>query len=239
MIRSSLAREQPGGHASASATATATAKEPKVRHPIFARVYERLTASAQEEEAPLRQELLSGLSGRVIEVGAGDGHNFEHYPSSVTHVLAVEPENYLRQRAVERAAEAAVNIEVVDGVAEKLPADSDSLDAGVACFVLCSVSDQPAALSELRRVIRPGGELRFLEHVIAHGKGMSRAQRVADRTFWPLLAGSCHAARDTKVAIEQAEFEIERCRRFPFRTSPVEFLVTPHILGMAHRPVMD
>jgi ubiquinone/menaquinone biosynthesis C-methylase UbiE len=206
-----------------------------VHHPIFARVYDRLTASAQEEEAPLRKELLSGLSGRVIEVGAGNGHNFEHYPSSVTHVLAVEPEKYLRQRAVERAAAAGVDIDVVDGVAEKLSADSGSLDAGVACFVLCSVSDQSTALTELRRVIRPDGELRFLEHVLANG-GLSRAQRVADRTFWPLVAGGCHAARDTKAAIEQAGFEVERCRRFPFRTSPVEVLVTPHILGAARRP---
>lgn len=207
-----------------------------VHHPIFARVYDRLTASAQEEEeAPLRRELLSGLSGRVIEVGAGNGHNFEHYPSSVTHVLAVEPEKYLRQRAVERAAAAGVDIDVVDGVAEKLSADSGSLDAGVACFVLCSVSDQSTALTELRRVIRPDGELRFLEHVLANG-GLSRAQRVADRTFWPLVAGGCHAARDTKAAIEQAGFEVERCRRFPFRTSPVEVLVTPHILGAARRP---
>jgi ubiquinone/menaquinone biosynthesis C-methylase UbiE len=231
MTWSSPTQDQSSGQTSASATA----KEPKVRHPIFARVYERLTASAQEEEAPLRQELLSELSGRVLEVGAGNGHNFEHCPSSVTHVLAVEQEKYLRQRAIERAAQAAVDIEVVDGVAEKLPADSDSLDAEVACFVLCSVSNQPAALSELRRVIRPGGELRFLEHMIANGTGMSRAQRFADRTFWPLVAGGCHAARDTKTAIEGAGFEIERCRRFPFRTSPVEVLVTQHIVGIARR----
>jgi ubiquinone/menaquinone biosynthesis C-methylase UbiE len=160
-------------------------------------------------------------------------------PSSFTHVLAVEPEKYLRQRAIERAAEAVVGIDVVDGVAEKLPADSDSLDAGVACFVLCSVSDQTAALGELRRVIRRRVELRFLEHVIANGNGMSRAQRFADRTFWPLVAGECHAARDTKAVIEQGGFEIERCRRFPFRTSPVEVLVTPHTLGMANRQVTD
>jgi ubiquinone/menaquinone biosynthesis C-methylase UbiE len=222
--------EEVSGHSSASATA----KESKVRHPIFARVYDRLTASAQEEEGPLRQELLSGLRGNVIEVGAGNGHNFKHYTSQVSHVLAVEPEPYLRQRALERAAAAQVDVDVVDGVADHLPAGSDSFDAGVASFVLCSVPDQSTALAELRRVIRPGGELRFLEHVIANG-ALSRAQRVADRTFWPLVAGGCHAARDTKAAIERAGFEIERCRRFPFRTSPVELLVTPHVLGAARR----
>jgi ubiquinone/menaquinone biosynthesis C-methylase UbiE len=209
----------------------------QVNHPIFARVYDRLTASAQEEEGPLREELLSGLSGAVIEVGAGNGHNFIHYPPSVTRVLAVEPESYLRERAIERANATSAEIEVVEGLAERLPADDESFDAGVACFVLCSVGEQSAALGELRRVIRPHGELRFLEHVIGRGSGFSRAQRIADRTFWPLVAGGCHAARDTGAAIENAGFEIERSRRFPFRTSVVEVLVTPHILGLARRPI--
>jgi ubiquinone/menaquinone biosynthesis C-methylase UbiE len=212
-----------------------TAPPPKVRHPIFARVYEKLSGSAEEEVGPLRQELLSGLAGRVIEVGAGNGHNFVHYPSSVTHVLAVEPEPYLRQRAIEKAKEAAVAIEVVDGVAENLPADSASCDAGIASLVLCSVGQQSTALQELHRVIRPGGELRFLEHVVANSRGMARAQRIADHTFWPLVGGGCHAARDTGAAIEAAGFEIEHSRRFPFRTSVVEVLVTPHILGAARR----
>lgn len=211
-------------------------KQPNVHHPIFARVYDRLTAGAQGEEGPLREELLAGLSGKVLEVGAGNGHNFAHYPSSVARVLAVEPEPYLRQRGIERAKESSVEIEIVEGVAEKLPAEEDSFDVAVACFVLCSVSDQAVALAELRRVIRPGGELRFLEHVVASGSGLSRAQQIADRTFWPLVAGGCHAARDTGAAIENAGFEIERSRRFPFRTSVVEVLVTPHVLGMARRP---
>ncbi len=208
----------------------------EVRHPIFARVYDRLCAAMAEEAAPFRQELLSGLSGRVIEVGAGNGHNFQYYPSSVSHVLAVEPEEYLRQRAIGAAAEASIDIEVVDGLAERLPAEPESFDAGVACLVLCTVGDQAAVLAELRRVIRPGGELRFLEHVIANSSGFSRAQRAADRTFWPFVGGGCHAARDTGAAIKQAGFEIERCRRFPFRPSVAVFLVTPHILGVARRP---
>jgi ubiquinone/menaquinone biosynthesis C-methylase UbiE len=128
-----------------------------------------------------------------------------------------------------------VEIEVVDGVAESLPADSETFDAGVACFVLCTVGDQSAALAELRRVIRPGGELRYLEHVIANSSGLSRLQRVSDRTWWPLVGGGCHSARDTAASIQAAGFEIEHSRRFPFRPSWVEFLVTPHILGVARR----
>jgi ubiquinone/menaquinone biosynthesis C-methylase UbiE len=227
---------------SAQATERPTAppaNKRKVHHPIFARIYDRLTAGAQDEEGPLREELLAGLSGTVLEVGAGNGHNFVHYPPTVTRVLAVEPESYLRGQALGRAKEAQVEIEVVEGLAEDLPAEDGSFDAAVTCFVLCSVGDQAAALAELYRVIRPGGELRFLEHVVASGAGMARAQRVADRTLWPLLAGGCHATRDTGAAIEGAGFEIERVRRFPFRTSVVELLVTPHILGTARRPPID
>jgi ubiquinone/menaquinone biosynthesis C-methylase UbiE len=214
----------------------ATARQPKVRHPIFARVYLRLSDSTREQEAPLRQELLAGLSGAVIEVGSGQGENFPHFPPEVTRVLAVEPEPYLRQKAIDAAKEASVEIEVVDGVAENLPADTETFDAGVACFVLCTVGDQTAALADVRRVIRPGGELRFLEHVIANSSGLSRLQRLSDRTWWPLVGGGCHSARDTAASIKGAGFEIERSRRFPFRPSWVEFLVTPHILGAARRP---
>lgn len=212
-----------------------TAEQPKVRHPIFARVYLRLSDSTREKEAPLRKELLAGLSGAVIEVGAGQGENFPHYPQGVSRVLAVEPEPYLRKKAIDAAREASVEIEVLDGVAENLPADPEAFDAGVACFVLCTVGDQTAALSELRRVIRPGGELRYLEHVIANSSGLSRLQRLSDRTWWPLVGGGCHCARDTAASIQRVGFEIEHSRRFPFRPSWVEFLVTPHILGVARR----
>jgi ubiquinone/menaquinone biosynthesis C-methylase UbiE len=101
--------------------------------------------------------------------------------------------------------------------------------------VLCTVPDQQRALAELFRVIRPGGELRFYEHVIADTPGQARFQRFADATFWPHVAGGCHMARDTKSAIEQGGFEIETCERFQF--SPAPFLPPDaHILGSARRP---
>ena len=103
---------------------------------------------------------------------------------------------------------------MVDGVAGELPAADESFDAGVASLVLCSVSDQQRALAELRRVIRPGGELRFYEHVVAHRPLGRRLQRLADATFWPHVAGGCHLSRDTEAAIEQAGFEIQASRRF-------------------------
>lgn len=212
------------------------ANDRTVRHPLFARLYTRLSASNERKgQAELRDELLFGLSGRVIEIGAGTGHNFAHYPSTVTQVIAVEPEHYLRQQAERAAERAPVPVSVVEGVAEELSEPDHSCDAGVAALVLCSVHDPEAALAELHRIIRPGGELRFLEHVRANRPGMARAQRFADATFWPLVAGGCHASRETGETIEAAGFSIESCRRFAFRPALAEALTAPHILGRARR----
>jgi ubiquinone/menaquinone biosynthesis C-methylase UbiE len=218
-------------------TASATsATSSGVSHPVFARVYEKVAEMSERRGgAEHRRRLLAGLSGRVIEVGAGSGANFEHYPTTVAEVVAVEPERYLRERAQRAATLAPVTVSVVDGVGDLLPGEDGSFDAGVAALVLCTVPDQQRALAELFRVIRPGGELRFYEHVIADRKWEARYQRFADATFWPHVAGGCHLARDTSSGIEQAGFRIETCERFPF--SPAPFIPPdPHILGTARRP---
>jgi ubiquinone/menaquinone biosynthesis C-methylase UbiE len=205
-------------------------------HPVFARVYAKVAETSERRGgAEHRQRLLAGLSGRVIEVGAGSGANFARYPASVGEVVAVEPERYLRERAQQAAAHAPVPISVIEGEADRLPGEAQSFDAAVAALVLCTVPDQSSALAELFRVLRPGGELRFYEHVVAHPKWESRFQRLADATFWPFLAGGCRLSRDTTTAIEHAGFQIETCERFPF--SPAPFLPPdPHILGVARRP---
>lgn len=205
-------------------------------HPVFARIYAKVADIGERRgAAEHRRKLLAGLSGLVIEMGAGSGANFAHYPTTVSEVVAVEPERYLRERAQQAAADAPVAVSVVDGVGDRLPGEAGSFDAGVAALVLCTVPDQRSALAELHRVIRPGGELRFYEHVVGHGKLESRFQRLADATLWPHVAGGCHMARDTTTGIEQAGFAIETCERFPF--SPAPFLPPdPHILGIARRP---
>lgn len=205
-----------------------------VKHPLFARLYARLAVHEDKHgNFDNRRELLAGLSGRVVEIGAGTGSNFPHYPDGVTEVIAVEPEPYLRKKAEQAAAGAPVPVRVVDGVADALPLEDESVDAGVASLVLCSVPDQAVALGELRRVIKPGGELRFYEHVVSNRKSHRGVHRAMDATFYPHLTGGCHLTRDTRAAMEEAGFRIQRSRRFPF---PPGRFGLPHILGNARRP---
>jgi len=210
----------------------------KVHHPIFARVYERIGSAAERAgAAEYRRRLLAGLSGRVVEPGAGTGLNFRHYPATVTEVVAVEPEGYLRERAAAAAADGvAVTVTVVAGTAARLPLDDASVDAAVASLMLCSVADQGAALAEIFRVVRPGGELRFYEHVAAEpGSMLHRVQRSVD-PLWTRLAGGCHLTRDTATAIAAAGFAIEECERFAFAPCLTSRLAATHILGRARRP---
>jgi ubiquinone/menaquinone biosynthesis C-methylase UbiE len=203
-----------------------------MRNPFFARLLTRCGARNEGRgNAELRRELLSGLSGPVVEVGPGSGLNFPHYPGTVTELLAVEPEIYLRERAREAAAAAAVKIRVVDGTAERMMIDDASVDAVVVSGVLCSVPDQAAALAEFRRILRPGGELRFYEHVRSR-TAFARYQDAAD-LVWPRLMGGCHPNRDTLAAIRAADFRVEFCRGLIFPPGAKVSVVSPRIIGVA------
>ena len=207
-----------------------------IPRPRFASMY--LKAGERMDRrgaADHRRRLLDGLTGRVVELGAGSGLNFAHYPANVTEVIAIEPEPTLRAAAERAAIAAPVAVTVGQGTAEELPLPDGDVDAAVASLVLCSVPDQARALAEVRRVMRPAGELRFYEHVIAERQPMRAILQLADHTrLWPALCGGCHPARDTAAAIEAAGFTIERCERFGFRASALEPNV-PHILGVARR----
>ncbi|MGH2891873.1 MAG: class I SAM-dependent methyltransferase [Solirubrobacteraceae bacterium] len=201
-------------------------------HPLFARLFDRLSPMMERELRPLRQELIGGLRGRVLEVGAGNGLNFAHYPEDVSEVIALEPEPYLRARAELAAAAAPVPVTVLGGRAETVPAPAGSFDAAVASLVLCSVSVLPQALAELRRVLRGGGELRFFEHVCSDRPGKARAQRLLDRSgAWPLVAGGCHCGRATVAAITAAGFRIEQHRHLDL--GPAWLHANPYVIGRA------
>jgi ubiquinone/menaquinone biosynthesis C-methylase UbiE len=205
----------------------------QIEHPLFARFFHRFCGRDHGNgEQDLRREMLAGATGRVVEVGAGNGINFAHYPPSVTEVIAVEPEPYLRRQAEKAAQDAPVPVRVVTGVADALELEPASVDAVIACGVLCSVPDQSAALSEFRRVLRPGGELRFYEHVRSRRPAFARWQRRVN-PLWARMFGGCHADRDTLAAIERAGFRFERFRGFPYPANAHVYPVTPRILGVA------
>jgi ubiquinone/menaquinone biosynthesis C-methylase UbiE len=204
----------------------------EVRHPLFARLCDRLSRLMEREAGAHRDELLAGLTGRVVEVGAGNGINFQHYPRPVEEVVALEPERYLRKKAEAAAGDAPVRVSVRDGVADRLPFDDGSFDAAVASLVLCTVPDLGRALGELRRVLRAGGELRFMEHVRSDSPRKARIQKRLDASgIWPRLGGGCHCSRDTVGAIEAAGFEVEHVRSF--NLGPRWTHTNPHVLGAA------
>jgi ubiquinone/menaquinone biosynthesis C-methylase UbiE len=188
----------------------------------------------ERELADRRRALLAGLSGTVLEIGAGNGMNFRHYRAPVEEVLALEPEPYLRGKAEQAARIAPVRVSTAAAAAYPLPVEDGSFDAAVASLVLCTVPDPAAALAELRRVLRRGGELRFMEHVRSEQPAKARVQDWADRSgIWPRLAGGCHCARDTVTAIESAGFRVGSVSHFGLGPSWV--ITHPHVLGRAWR----
>jgi ubiquinone/menaquinone biosynthesis C-methylase UbiE len=199
-------------------------------------MYMKMAGTAERRGATEhRRRLLEGLSGVVLELGAGHGLNFPLYPTTVSQVIAIEPEPSLREAAERASADAPVPIRVEGWRAEDLSLEDGSVDAAVTSLVLCSVPDQDRALAELRRVIRPGGELRFYEHVIPRCQPRRLLLQVADKSgIWPRIAGGCHPARDTGAAIERAGFAIESSDRIMFAASRFEPAI-PHILGTARR----
>lgn len=162
--------------------------------------------------ADARIRLLDGLQGHVVEVGAGRGFSFMYYPRSVDDVLAIEPVANYREHAAETAKHAHIPIQVVPGDAHALPLPDECKDAAVVSLLLCAVDSPTGALAELHRVVRPGGELRFFEHVRSDRPFIARIQD-ALTPLW-LLCRGCHPNRDAESAIEQAGFEIVAISRF-------------------------
>lgn len=182
-----------------------------VDNPFFARVWMFISTHEPETVATWRRENLAGLTGRVLEVGAGTGSNFPLYPDTVTEVVAVEPERRLTEIAQRAAVSAPVPVTVTASTIESLDA-SEPFDAVVCSLVLCSVDKPDDVLQQLLSLLRPGGELRYLEHIAGSG-WRARLQRLADATVWPRLAGNCHTHRHTERAIADAGFRIETARR--------------------------
>jgi ubiquinone/menaquinone biosynthesis C-methylase UbiE len=196
-------------------------------HPVFARVWDTLVRMGGEPERRHRDELVRGLHGLVLEVGAGTGLNLSRYAARV-RVVALEPEPTMARKAAARAREARSPAVVLRGVAEALPFPDGTFEAVVACYVLCSVEDPTRAISELRRVLRPGGQIRVYEHVRSVHPRWARVQD-AVTPVWRRFGCNCHPNRDTAALLRAGGFHVD-VRRLSFGPpAPVR----PHILGVA------
>ena len=205
------------------------------RRPWFSWVYRRLAPGLDERGSGRhRERLVAGLSGTVVEVGAGTGLTFPRYRPPVGRVEAIEPEPSLRADATVAARDAHVDIRVHAGVAESLPLPDASADAAVSSLVLCSVSDLEGALSELARVVRPGGALRLYEHVRAPTPLLASVQARVD-PLWSRVAGGCHTARDPLAAAQEAGFTLDRVHRFRVPPAGPTLPPSPHVLVEATR----
>lgn len=204
-----------------------------IKHPLFARFFDRMSRGMEKDVGIYRAELVEGLTGRVVEIGPGNGLNFRHYPGSVDEVVAVEPEPYLRDKATREANGVSVNVTVQPGTAEELGLPDASFDAVVSSLVLCSVPDQQVVLAELRRVLKPGGELRFFEHVRSSNPRKARLQSALDATIWPRVGGGCHCSRDTLAAVREAGFSVQRTRTM--NIGPAWEITNPCVIGSARR----
>ena len=189
------------------------------------------------EQACLREwrtELLGELQGDVLEVGAGTGANLVAYPRSGVRLTLCEPDAGMRKLLLEKSSEQGrSDIEVKDWSAERLGAGDASQDVVVSSLVCCSVQDLDATLAELKRVLRPGGQFVFLEHVGAEpGSGRRRMQDTLN-PMWKHVAGNCHLNRDTEAAIVRAGFKLEQVTRESMRKAlPI---LRPTIRGVARR----
>lgn len=207
---------------------------PRRGHKWFAAWYDRMCARAAYL-GPVRRELAGGATGRVLEVGCGTGANFEYYPPEA-QVVATEPDPYMLARARRRARGSGRRLALVQAVAENLPFPDASFDVVVATLVFCSVDDPGRALAEVTRVLRPGGELRFFEHVRYDGGLLALAQD-AVAPIWSWFGAGCHPNRDLTRLLAEAGLEVVRLERSkPLPPLPPMCLARPHVLGVARVP---
>ena len=201
-----------------------------IRTTLFALTYDRQMGRVDRAGLAVhRKELLTGATGRVLEIGSGPGINLPYYGSGVTSLTLTEPEPPMFRRLEKRAASHAAGTTALRAPAEDLPFEDDSFDVAVSTLVLCGVSDQPRALRELHRVLRPGGELLFIEHVRSDDTRLARRQ---DRMngFNRFLVG-CECNRSTLESIRAAGFDVERLDHSELPKAPP--FARPLIIGTA------
>jgi len=205
---------------------------------LQAQSYDRMMSSA--EQACLhgwRAELVGEAEGDVLELGAGTGLNLEHYRASgITRLVLAEPDAHMRMklRQAVRLSPRAGRVELRDDAAEALRFPDESFDVVVATLILCTVADPTRAVSEMTRVLRPGGCLLYLEHVAAEGNEERLRWQRRLEPAWKQLAGNCHLTRRTHLVLEQGGLELEGMVRESMRKAFP--WVRPTIRGVARKP---
>lgn len=206
---------------------------------FFARYMSTADAEQHHRYGALKTRLLAGVAGRVLELGPGTGINLPYLPAAVEEWIGVEPNvamhPFLREKAAALGRE--VTLPAVGGA--RLPADDGTVDVVLSTLVLCSVADVVGTLAEIRRVLRPGGTWRFIEHV---GDSPQRApirralQEVVVYTPWTYLSDGCDPRRDLETPIRAAGFAALELERFHQRGGGIaQALTRPHISGVAVR----
>jgi ubiquinone/menaquinone biosynthesis C-methylase UbiE len=201
---------------------------------LFASLYDRMLAASEEAGlAERRRILLAGATGRVLELGAGTGVNVDLYPEAVMELILTEPFEPMAKQLRERVAASGREADVVVAPAERLPVDDGSIDTVVVTLVLCTVDDVEATLTEIDRVLRPGGRLLFMEHVRAEDPRLARKQDRLERP-WRFVGHGCRCNRDTVGAIEASSLELTDLERG--RTPKAPEITRPLAQGVAIKP---
>lgn len=183
-----------------------TEEHQRPSHRVFAALYDPVTRPMERRIAEHREYLTNGVEGDVLDLGAGTGANFPYLRDTGASLHAVEPDPHMRKRARRRAEDLGVDIEIRPDRAESLSYEDDSFDYVIAGLVFCTIQNVDAALDEVARVLRPGGEFRFLEHV--GDEGFARRLQETVNPLWKRCAGGCNLDRDTVETFEERdEFE--------------------------------
>lgn len=200
----------------------------------FAALYDRgLKATEEAGLREMRRELLGGAGGRVLELGAGTGVNLDLYPGAIEDLVMIEPDPFMAKQLRSKLAESARTATVIEAPAERLPLEDASFDTAVAMLVLCTIPDPAAALAEAARVLKPGGQLLFVEHVRAEDPGLARWQDRLEKP-WRFLGDGCHCNRDTVATIAASRFELKEIQRGQMPKAPP--IVSPLVRGSAMLP---
>jgi ubiquinone/menaquinone biosynthesis C-methylase UbiE len=201
---------------------------------LFSAAYDRgLKATEEAGLRQMRRELLARARGRVIEVGAGTGVNLELYPERIGELVLAEPDPHMRRRLREKLARSGRAARIEAAPAEHLPFEDASFDTAIATLVLCTVPDPVAAIAEIARVLRPEGELLFIEHVRSQDPGLARWQDRLERP-WRLLGDGCHCNRETEATLAASPLRLAATEHGALpKAIPI---VRPLLLGRAERP---